>query len=162
VPTQQAVVTRRPAQSSDEPLLRQLFASSRQEWDLLPPDRRDALLAMQFRAQRQQYAVSHPDAAHQILVAAGVDVGQLRLDASTPTVRIVDVTVHPDHRGRGIASSVLGEVLDNADRADRAVQLSVWSTNAGARRLYERLGFAVVGEANGYLTMHRPAAQRGE
>jgi ribosomal protein S18 acetylase RimI-like enzyme len=162
VPTQQVVVTRRPAEGRDEPLLRELFASSRQEWDLLPSSSRDALLDMQFRAQRQQYAVSHPDAAHQILVAAGVDVGQLRLDESTPSVRIVDVTVHPDHRGRGITSSVLREVLDNADRAGRPVQLSVWTTNVGARRLYERLGFAVTGESNGYLDMHRPATQRGE
>jgi ribosomal protein S18 acetylase RimI-like enzyme len=162
VPTQQAVVTRRLVERRDEPLLRELFASSRQEWDLLPPGSRDLLLDMQFRAQRQQYAANHPEAAHQILVAGGVDVGQLLFDESGPSVRIVDVTVDPAHRGRGIASSVLRDVLAGADREGRPVQLSVWSTNLGARRLYGRLGFAVTGEVNGYLDMHRPAMQKGQ
>jgi ribosomal protein S18 acetylase RimI-like enzyme len=162
VPTQQAVVTRRPVERSDEPLLRELFASSRQDWDLLPPSSRGALLAMQFRAQRQQYAVSHPEACHEILVAGGVDVGALLIDESEPAIRIVDLTIHQAHRGRGIASNVLREVLDKADRSGRPVQLSVWTTNVGARRLYGRLGFAATSEANGYLDMHRSAAQRGE
>ena len=161
MPTQQAVITRRPVERRDEPLLRELFASSRQEWDLLPPSSRDTLLAMQFRAQRQQYAVSHPEASHQILVADGVDIGQLILDESPTAIRIVDVSIHQAYRGRGIASAVLGDVISSAERVGLPVQLSVWSTNAGARRLYERLGFSVTAEANGYLNMHRPATQKG-
>jgi ribosomal protein S18 acetylase RimI-like enzyme len=162
VQTQQAAVTRRSVERRDEELLRELFASSRQEWDLLPPDSRDALIAMQFRAQRQQYVMRYPNACNEILVADGVDVGQLIVDQSTTTVRIVDVTVLQAHRGRGIGSTVLGGVIATAERVGLPVQLSVWSTNVGARRLYERLGFAVTGETNGYLDMHRTATQKGK
>lgn len=85
-------------------------------------------------------------------------------------VRLAALAVDPAHRGRGLGSQLLAEVLDGA-RAGRyrAVRLEVLDTNAGARRLYERLGFAVVGQHrypglrrwlgfSSALIMTRPAA----
>lgn len=150
-----ALVTRRPVAPQDLELVRRFFAESREELAVLPPDTRDVLLDMQFRAQRRQYASIHPNARHEILVADGVDVGRLIVDHGTDHDRIVDVTVIRSRRRRGIASTVLRDVMSEADRAGRPVRLSVWSTNAGARRLYEQLGFEVVGDHGGYLELHR-------
>jgi putative acetyltransferase len=50
----------------------------------------------------------------------------------------------PAHRGRGIASDLLGAALTQvAESGASAVRLSVWNWRTGAITLYERLGFAV-------------------
>ncbi|MFC8798262.1 GNAT family N-acetyltransferase [Promicromonospora sp. NPDC057138] len=51
----------------------------------------------------------------------------------------------PELRGRGIASALIDTALTQAvEGGVSTVALSVWSWRAGAIRLYERLGFAVV------------------
>jgi ribosomal protein S18 acetylase RimI-like enzyme len=134
-------VARRPVAPHDENFLRELFADSRPDLAVLPPDLRGALIDMQFRAQRAQYTASYPSARYEIIVADGNPLGQLVLDEGVESVRIVDVSVHRAHRGRGIASAVLHDVIARAERSGHRVCLSVWSTNTQARRLYGRLGF---------------------
>lgn len=134
-------VARRPVAPDDEDFLRELFADSRPDLAALPPDLRAGLVDMQFRAQRVQYTASYPNARYEIIVADSIPVGQLVLDESVDAVRIVDVGVHRAHRGCGIASAVLHDVIAHAERSGHPVRLSVWSTNTQARRLYGQLGF---------------------
>ena len=51
---------------------------------------------------------------------------------------IEDLFTLPDYRGRGIAS----RLIEKAEQAD-ALELCVWSFNASAMRLYEKLGMKV-------------------
>jgi ribosomal protein S18 acetylase RimI-like enzyme len=157
--TSLAAVTRRGAQLDDEAFTFDLFISTRDELAVLAADVRKPLLDMQYRAQRQQYAADYPDADYQILVAEGEPVGELIIDRNSGGVRIIDVTVDRAHRGRGIASAVLTDVIDAADRAGQPVSLSVWSANVGARRLYQRLGFVAAGDGYGYLEMQHGVSQ---
>ncbi|MCW2796403.1 GNAT family N-acetyltransferase [Nocardioides sp.] len=160
-----AEVLRRAAGPLDEDLLRALFADSRPDLAMLAPEVREVLLDLQFRAQRSQYAASHPLARHEILLVDGVAVGRLLVEDAHDVVRIVDVTVSRDHRCRGIGSAVLRQLSHEADETGRAVRLSVWSENRGARRLYESLGFVTVADAGartgGYLEMQRAHVQEG-
>jgi ribosomal-protein-alanine N-acetyltransferase len=57
---------------------------------------------------------------------------------------LLNVAVDPIARGRGV-----GRALVEALPAGR-IFLEVRESNAGARRLYERSGFAVVGRRRGY------------
>ncbi len=60
---------------------------------------------------------------------------------------ISNVAVFPGHRGRGIGEKLIAAALDEAGRAgSRSVVLDVETDNPDAQRLYERLGFRVVGE----------------
>jgi ribosomal protein S18 acetylase RimI-like enzyme len=149
--------------AGDEDLLRELFADSRPDLAALPPDLRAGLIDMQFRAQRAQYSSSYPGARCEVIVADGIPVGQLILDESTDSVRVVDVSVHRAHRGRGIASAVLHDVIAGAARSGRGVCLSVWSGNTQARRLYGRLGFVRTDHSHpsaaGYVQMQYDLTQ---
>lgn len=61
-------------------------------------------------------------------------------------LRVAALAVAETARGQGYGSRLLEAVCDQARREGfRAVQLEVVDTNTGARRLYERLGFVVVG-----------------
>ena len=150
-------ITLRPAAATDDLYLRRIFSLSRPDLALLPPDVRDALIDMQYQAQRTGYAHSYPAAEHHVLVADVTDVGVLVLDRSDDAVRVVDITVDLPHRRRGVATAALREVIDGA--GGRPVRLVVWSENVAARALYERLGFTATGAQTieGYVAMERSA-----
>lgn len=72
-----------------------------------------------------------------------------------PLINIHDLAVHPDYQRRGIGRRLLEEVERIArERGCCRVTLEVLATNAFARDLYRRFGFAgddVTGETNFFL-----------
>ena len=73
------------------------------------------------------------------------------VDAETPELI---VAVDPTRRGQGVGTLLLERLLAEAGSRFHSVSLSVWPENR-ALRLYERLGFTVVGRAGRALTMVR-------
>jgi ribosomal protein S18 acetylase RimI-like enzyme len=53
------------------------------------------------------------------------------------------VCTQPDHRGQGLASRLMGALIAGIQRRSQRSFLHVMSTNTGAIRLYEELGFRV-------------------
>ena len=53
------------------------------------------------------------------------------------------VCTRPDHRGQGLASALMGALIVGIKRRSQRAFLHVMSTNTGAIRLYEQLGFRV-------------------
>ena len=63
------------------------------------------------------------------------------------TVELVSMYVRPRARGRGVGEALVAAVIDWAgNRNAECVRLWVTETNAPARALYERCGFAPTGE----------------
>jgi ribosomal protein S18 acetylase RimI-like enzyme len=144
--------SRRAVAPHDDPYLRALFADSRDDLLLLPPEVREPLIDMQFEAQRRQIAAAHPDAVHEVLVVDGADVGRLIVAQSADAAHIVDITIARASRRQGIATAVLQEVIAVSNRA---ITLRVWSGNMPARRLYEQVGFVPRHTDAGYVAMER-------
>ncbi len=72
---------------------------------------------------------------------------------------VMNVAVDPDYRRRGIASMLLERLFERtADDERRGYTLEVRVSNAGAIRLYERLGFEARGIRRGYYTDNREDA----
>jgi [ribosomal protein S18]-alanine N-acetyltransferase len=68
-------------------------------------------------------------------------------------LHINNVAVHPDQRGQGAGMAVLRFVLRlAAGLGARRATLEVRRSNAAARRLYERLGFRIVGVRRNYYS----------
>ena len=61
------------------------------------------------------------------------------------------ICVRPDERGRGLGARLLGWAEARIFRESPNVFLCVSTFNAGARRLYERLGYSVVGTLDDYI-----------
>ena len=159
------LVTTRLRRPADAALLRRIYASTRTEemarlpWSAAEKQR---FLQMQFEAQDRAYRENHPDAACAILLVAGRAAGRLYLHETAEACHIVDISLLPEYRGRGIGAAILREVLRQAAAAGRRVTLHVEAPNP-ARRLYERLGFRLTSAVNAtYLGMEWPPPPPGK
>jgi ribosomal protein S18 acetylase RimI-like enzyme len=145
----------RPATPADEPFLRALFASTRtDEFALMNLDdqSKETLIAMQFHAQSQQYAMSYPDARNSIILWDGVPIGRLAVNRGEREFTLVDISLLPTHRSAGIGTHLLENLLLEATAARKPIKLNVWHSNP-ARNLYQRLGFSTVNDEGMYCEM---------
>ena len=68
-------------------------------------------------------------------------------------VQINNVAVHPDFRGKGIGEAAMRLVLKEIrEKGAMFVTLEVRVSNTAATRLYEKLGFEILGSRKGYYT----------
>jgi ribosomal protein S18 acetylase RimI-like enzyme len=153
--------TLRPARPDDAGFFQRLYASTREEelravpWD---GARKESFLRQQFEAQTRHYAQHHPDAEVRVVEVDDRPAGRLSLDRRADEVRIVDVSLLPEHRGAGVGSALLRDVLAEAQAARRRVTIHVERFNP-ALRLYDRLGFTPVEDKGVYLFLEwRPTA----
>lgn len=148
-------VVLRPATDDDREFLVGLYASTRAaeldqvQWQ---PGQREAFVRMQFDLQDRQYREHNPRGSFDVIEADGRPVGRLYVDRRPTDIRIVDVALVPEHRGRGIGTALLGRILDEAAASGRTASIHVEVTNPAAA-LYERLGFEVVAELGVYRLM---------
>ncbi len=139
-------LTFRPAEADDEPFLRQVFDSTREsiieflDWDAR---RESAFLAMQYLAQSSHYRRAFAGSGYDVIELDRRPVGRIFVHRGPEEVRVVDVGLLPQHRGRGIGGAVLLAVMAEAAEAGRPVRLQTDPSNR-ALRLYERLGFVRV------------------
>jgi ribosomal protein S18 acetylase RimI-like enzyme len=90
-----------------------------------------------------------------VIEASGEPAGRLIVHRGDGEIRVMDISLLPAHRGRGLGTAILGELAAEADAAQRRLSIHVERTNP-ARRLYERLGFAAVETGDVYVLMERP------
>ena len=64
---------------------------------------------------------------------------------------IQSIGVAPDARGRGVGSRIIAWAEERIFRESPNVFMCVSSFNHGARRLYQRLGYTIVGELPDYI-----------
>jgi ribosomal protein S18 acetylase RimI-like enzyme len=151
----------RPATADDGELLRAVYRSTREEELGLTPwsdEEKAAFLEMQFTAQDTYYRQIHPDGRYLVILRNGTPVGRLYLVRLEAELRIVDIAILPQHRGDGIGTALLEDVIAEADEEGIGVSLHVEPWNP-ARRLYERHGFVSVEPRGIYELWERPARQ---
>ena len=90
---------------------------------------------------------------------SGALVGYLVLSRYVDAWHVMNVAVAPEWRRRGVATALLGRLLDDTrDDAQRGYTLEVRVSNVGAIALYERFGFRPKGVRRGYYTDNREDA----
>ncbi len=109
-------------------------------------------LNSQFDAQRAHYRKYYSNARFDIIELEGQSIGRIYLAEVDDEIRIMDIALIPEKRNRGIGGDLTRAVLDFARGAGKNVSLHVEEENP-AKRLYDRLGFEVVGEISFYKKM---------
>jgi ribosomal protein S18 acetylase RimI-like enzyme len=146
------VLSLRPVRIDDEEFLFQVYASTRAEEMAIVPwnqEQKHAFLEMQFNAQRQSYLKEFPSAEYKIIEDDGVAAGRLIVDRSDQRILIIDIALLPEHRRKGIGSSLINDLKSEAERTGKPLRLDVESFNP-AYHLYDRLGFRKIDEMSFY------------
>jgi ribosomal protein S18 acetylase RimI-like enzyme len=143
----------RPEREDDEAFRFELFCASRQPEfaRLLAPDVLATIMRQQFHAQTVSYHARFPRARGDIIEMAAGPVGRIMVDRGEKVLHIVDQVIIPALRNRGIGTTIMRALMDEARRTDRVVRLGVAAVNGQALRLYRRLGFAPFETKEHYL-----------
>jgi ribosomal protein S18 acetylase RimI-like enzyme len=136
----------RPARDSDTPFIESLYHSTRDDFRSLDAelDFIEALIEQQQEgAQVQGYGEQFPNAFYLILEKQAERIGCVVLDFAKNEIRIIDIVLIPEDRGKGYGTSILYALKYAAGKVCMPLVLSVYKTNHAAKRLYVLQGFAV-------------------
>jgi GNAT superfamily N-acetyltransferase len=148
-------ITFRPTGPDDEPFLLEVYAGTRSEEMAAVPwsdAQREAFVKMQYIAQRQHYRSHYPNADFLIILSDERAVGRLYVERSAEKIRIIDITFLPEERNTGSGTVIIRDLMDEAARAGKPLQIYVESFNPSLR-LFERLGFRRIEEGGVHLLM---------
>ncbi|HEY0156894.1 MAG TPA: GNAT family N-acetyltransferase [Thermoanaerobaculia bacterium] len=154
----------RPETDDDAELLYRIYASTReQEMQMVPwtDEQKEQFLRSQFAAQTVHYRTNYNGAEYSIILLDGQPVGRLYRHLSRDDLRIMDISIAPEHRGSGIGTLLLREILDDAAARGHSVSIHVERFNP-ALQLYERLGFRTIDESGVYYLLEWRAGAAGE
>jgi ribosomal protein S18 acetylase RimI-like enzyme len=106
----------------------------------------DACLRVVLDETREQYVAHDGDRLAGVLIlnVKGSFVGYIQT-----------VCAAPEHRGKGVGTALVAFAEERIFRDHKNVFICVSDFNPGARRLYERLGYRLVGELTDYLVAGR-------
>jgi len=154
----QSRTERRPATSDDEAYLFELFRSERAAQFAplgLPPAQLDTLQRMQFEAREKQYRAQYPDADFDVVLHNRIPAGFFYAQAGPDEFVLIDILIHPAHRGKGIATELVNAMLASARAAKKPVKAHVLLDNP-AWNLWRKLGFREVDSDGVYRRIEVP------
>ncbi len=134
--------------------LRTIYGSTREEelgrvphWS---EEMKAAFVDQQFRAQHTYYQENYKGAEFRVIMKGNTIIGRLYLDRNfrNREIRIIDITLLPAWRKKGIGTGIFEDLKREAESRQRPLSIHVESFNP-AKKLYEKLGFRMVSETNG-------------
>ncbi len=124
---------------SDLPFLEELYASTRQNELAQVPwsaDEKRGFLRWQFVNQHQYYQQYYPHCEFLIVERTGADgverLGRLYVDRWPDQIRLVDISLTPEFRGRGIGRMLMEEILEEGRATRKARDDSCRTRQPGA------------------------------
>jgi len=147
---------RPPITHSDKPFLLTLYASVRAEEMALVPwneEQKKSFLEFQFQAQHDHYTNEYPHGSFQTIELEDEKVGRLYTCELDDEFRIIELTIAPAYRRKGIGSEILTDILNKSTKPVR-IYLENFNRFKG---LFERFGFRVIRDEGLYQLWECPA-----
>ncbi len=147
--------------ADDAGFLDDVYASTRQEelaaTDWTDVQKRD-FCRVQHSAQTSHYRIHYPHAERRVILFREQPAGRLYVDRWNTEIRIMDLALLPAHRGQGIGTHLLRDLIQEAAETGKSLSIHVERHNP-ALRLYQRLGFQLLEDKGIYLLLQcRPSS----
>lgn len=144
--------------AADRDFLIALFAGTRgPELAALPNDAvREAFIASQIDLQDSHYRAHYPGATFDVIECDGEAAGRIYVHRREDEIRLMEITVAPAFRRRGIARQLLAALIAESESAGLPIGLHVEPDNP-ANAWYRRLGFRHLLDRGVYQYLLRPA-----
>ena len=104
------------------------------------------------KAQDEFFADGWSAASHQVVLCDGVPCGYICVEDRGGEIHLRELVIDPEFQGRGIGSSLLREVIEDARARQVPVRLGTFHLNR-AVNLYRRMGFREVGRTETHILM---------
>ncbi len=140
----------RPAEPADQRFMEQLYSSTRgadQRMDGCDARTEALLVALQFRARQAQLRTQYPHGDIAVIFERDRPIGSLYVNYGHEDIRILDISLLPEYRNRGIGLGLLRSLQAQAVRMRVPVRIDLL-VSSQAYRLFHRCGFTPRG-ANG-------------
>ncbi|HKX83976.1 MAG TPA: GNAT family N-acetyltransferase [Pyrinomonadaceae bacterium] len=143
----QSPITLKAVTEADKEFLLRVYEASREIELAMAPwsaEQKRVFVAHQFAAQDNHYREHYAGASFDLIIFAGEPAGRLYVHRGDQQIEILDITILPEYRNRGIAKSLVGEIINEASRSGRSVVIYIESFNP-SQKLFRQLGFKLVG-----------------
>jgi ribosomal protein S18 acetylase RimI-like enzyme len=111
-------------------------------------------LHLDERAQAESFQQQWNQTQVRVITLNGIDIGWLQSFPQGEDVFLSQLFIERSHQRLGIGTEVMKRLIKEAERLNQAMLLDVVKMNP-AKRLYERLGFQIVGEEEHKFNMKR-------
>jgi ribosomal protein S18 acetylase RimI-like enzyme len=135
----------RPARASDREFIESLYRSTRDDLHLVDASRGfiETLNDQRHLAKTASYSDCFSDAIYFIVEEQGDRIGQVSIDFSHNEIRIIDLSLIPEARGKGYGVKIIKVLKQASNAVCVPIVLNVYKSNSAAKHLYETEGFKV-------------------
>ncbi len=154
----------RPVEKKDDSFIETVYRSTREDelkttnWT---EQQKKAFIIMQSMAQLAEYKIKFPGAAFRIIIYNKQDAGRFYTWENEDEIRLIDITLLPQFRGKGIGTSLLQKLIKRSDKVQKKISLHVEPGNP-ALQLYRRLGFIHIKNNGRHYYMEKDPAERNK
>ena len=147
MPRSELSVTRRSMNGDDMEFLYRVYVSTRDDIAQAPvsEEQKQALYWHQFESQHVHYQKYFKGSEFDVVLVNGKPAGRVYVHQTDDEIRIVDLSLLPEFRGKGVGEKVLSEIFEQADRCNKPLRLRV-DPNKPALKWYLGLGFQKIEE----------------
>lgn len=134
-------ILKRLKEQSDDPFLEELFIETT-SLSLQQSKLHNSILRQQHKLQELSY-LNFPNLKHQIICFNGARIGRIITSQQTDATTLVDIRITPSFQGKGIGTSILQKLKDNASKTNSSILLKV-DALGGLKKWYLALGFSQI------------------
>lgn len=151
----------RKVEEKDASFIEEVYGSTREKelmltnWTEL---QKKAFVTMQSMAQLAEYKNKFPGALFQIIMYNNKSAGRFYTWENETEIRLIDITLLPQFRGKGIGSQLLKDLIKKSNRIQKKISLHVEQDNP-ALELYRQLGFVYIKNNGRHYYMERIPTQ---
>lgn len=88
-----------------------------------------------------------------ILDNHGHEIGLLDVREDDGLIYIKSILIDHSAQGKGIGTQILTKIIQQSAQSNKKIELQVYKINEKARKLYERLGFKIIGQTELHYQM---------
>ena len=103
--------------------------------------------------QRKRYEEVWSPKLVTLVVSKGSRIGMFSCSVAEGDISLSEIQISPAHRGRGIGTSILQKLIDEARTSHSSLTLQVLLKNQRAILLYEKIGFKTIHESDTHFVM---------
>ena len=147
----------RPVEEKDTAFIEAVYRTTREaelnltDWS---EHQKNAFISMQLKAQHAEYKTKFPNARFQVIIYNKKNAGRFYIGETENEIRLMEMTVLPEFRGKGIAKELLQQSIERSNKIQKKLSCHVEASNP-ILKFYQHLGFVYIKNNGRHYYMER-------